>query len=1451
MLQEPNPVAPENMQLLVDIPIRLFTAIRTQRFYPPANPQVQLSKKLLLDSLQEGRQATGKQDIDIAMADGCILVASVRLGERDLARQQIRGLINFYTQFNIHSITFHSDFSDEDCSTILTLLSDFMGTRDSGESLGALVAESGLSSVAIDSKRYVEVHGVPGATGTGQYVLAVDGSEESPSPEGKRERVAALQSISRELVEELTGLPLGNDLDKQNSEELFEAILEILFNLDLEESSIGRNAHVEESSVTLGNLPSSVLAGLFPQMPETPVGDAVLSSTLQQLSPGEIDKIIMHLETQAAADDAMTSIQAKNVLKRLDSQEESAGIGVRESLALHRDASELLACVREGDMPTLPLQQRLQHAKWASSVLVSAAQQSMEGGTANSFALFDQTLRFFGNELSDEQRNEVIGLAATKMAQLDAPALSSLLAHKFQGLFGEQLYDEILQQVSDVLLDQTIEHLTPKQLNRMVAVLISDIPLQVGKDQLDDLIEADKALFKKLAKGRMASKLKAEITSQLDTAALQEPIQSISDLPDSLRSRMGEPKWPARLLATSLQRTIDPQNFEKGKANFSSHEAMLKRYSLLFDKDNLRQIAVEAGSLIAAMEDEDLELVLMRPETTAFGEQIKEELVNKINAVQAERISLRLMKKSERHIAPPLEMDEPAVQEAYKKVQEQLQKEKIEAIIHSHRERKRKRQEDQIRRIKGGLDGLLLGETETLLLKEVMIGAPEALRTYIREEQPETADSLLKQIAIGLRDENPDIQNNAASALSACAAVLADEGQWQRLNKLLPAMKLALRTPGLKIEEMQHIISTISSLSMHHLKEQRFSQAASGFQLLQALSETPEEENYHLHTLVLRTRDELKKFATPEVLEMLLDLYLHSDEDSKDAGKLLNCLGIESARYQIQQLLQSESRAERTHLLRLIEHGGKTALSALMEQLSMDAPWFVTRSIIRLLGELGNSPLFTVLQPFLCHTDIRVQQEVLRTGTKIGGEHYKSFLVNALRTVDKSLQAEVIERIVEMHDDRFVRPLFEMMQDETILAAEHRDELQINIVHALEQIGTKRALNLLTTISEETKGPAHDLLSDAVRQAATDAVEHLHQKGPSPSSSFLLLESEDQPQVEDASPLPSPSYSPEEEEFFSLLAQGESDKAKGLMLGLVSAAARSGDFAKADTLKQHLYAVEGLALREIIQAEELIEQAKHNLIPQEDLKIWDSLNNELSTQEFQTIYHEFEKRTYSGDELLVKQGESNDHLFFINQGSVKVSYADGPKEIFVTTLNRGHVAGENFFTPSVWTVSLTALIKVQAYLLPRSSVLAWEERFPGLKEKLQHYYNTFDNTWSILAKKKLERRKHERADLSRKILVQPLNPQGTPIGRGFRAEVLDISAGGMAFLIRIGKQENARILLGRHMQIVFPVNGNTPYQYIPGIILGVQPYQLLDSDFSVHFRFDQVLEPEALQAILR
>ncbi|WP_028318138.1 cyclic nucleotide-binding domain-containing protein [Desulfobulbus elongatus] len=255
-------------------------------------------------------------------------------------------------------------------------------------------------------------------------------------------------------------------------------------------------------------------------------------------------------------------------------------------------------------------------------------------------------------------------------------------------------------------------------------------------------------------------------------------------------------------------------------------------------------------------------------------------------------------------------------------------------------------------------------------------------------------------------------------------------------------------------------------------------------------------------------------------------------------------------------------------------------------------------------------------------------------------------------------------------------------------------------------------------------------------------------------------------------------------------------------------------------------------------------------ISKEDLAIWADLADRLGTREFQAIYRALHERRFRPEETIVNQGDRNDTLFFIAQGSVKVSHRVNGRELFITTLNRGQIAGDNFFSPSFWTVTLTSLTPARIHVLQQAALDAFQEQLPELRARLHAYFLSANTISAILEKKKLERRYDQRFTVARTIRVHPVDNRNTPIGRGFRAETADISQGGLAFLVSLSRRESARLLLGRRMQTQLPVGGKERFLTLKGTVIGVHPFHVLGKVFSVHLKFDHPLDQQGLHTIL-
>ncbi len=325
-----------------------------------------------------------------------------------------------------------------------------------------------------------------------------------------------------------------------------------------------------------------------------------------------------------------------------------------------------------------------------------------------------------------------------------------------------------------------------------------------------------------------------------------------------------------------------------------------------------------------------------------------------------------------------------------------------------------------------------------------------------------------------------------------------------------------------------------------------------------------------------------------------------------------------------------------------------------------------------------------------------------------------------------------------------------------------------------------------------------------------------------------------------------------EEQIFSLAESGNQDEAKRQLFDLVVSCAKKKDFRNAERLRDRIYEIDPMALMEIIQSGEIIEEEKKGSITRDHLEVWAALLRELSSEEFNAMYHEMEERSYSPEETIVSQGATNDELFFINHGSVRVSCfqqgAGGRKELFVKNLAGGEIAGENFFNVSVWSVSLTAEQQTKVFVLKRADLARLEEKIPGIESKLRDYCARSSDIAALLKKKGMDRRVHDRYRLERKIHLQITGERGKILS-SFRGELADISQGGLSFVVRITRKENSRLLLGRNIKASIPLSIGRE-EHLHGTVSGVQSFDLVHSDYSVHVKFDSPLDRQDLQTIL-
>jgi len=324
----------------------------------------------------------------------------------------------------------------------------------------------------------------------------------------------------------------------------------------------------------------------------------------------------------------------------------------------------------------------------------------------------------------------------------------------------------------------------------------------------------------------------------------------------------------------------------------------------------------------------------------------------------------------------------------------------------------------------------------------------------------------------------------------------------------------------------------------------------------------------------------------------------------------------------------------------------------------------------------------------------------------------------------------------------------------------------------------------------------------------------------------------------------------ESEKLVSLhIANGDTNAAVKLLFKMIVQSAKEKNFIKAEQLRERMLDVDPMALDEIISSAEIIEEGKSQSLDPIHMQIWSKLYDMLDTEEKNELFYSMQDLILGVNKTVFSQGQLNTNLYFINQGQLKMIYQDKAGDVLLYTLGAGQLAGqENFFSNTVCTTSLISLSNVNIKYLQKDALLKWKKDLPALEQKLSDFCAGFPSATTLLQSKKMDRRALKRIKFSGKGQIQLLNRSGEPIGKSFKGELSDISVGGLSFEIRISKEETARLLLGRRISISFNVSKRIPSQMIDrsGIIVGVYPFPF--EDYSIHVKFDKMLDESVVNA---
>jgi len=320
------------------------------------------------------------------------------------------------------------------------------------------------------------------------------------------------------------------------------------------------------------------------------------------------------------------------------------------------------------------------------------------------------------------------------------------------------------------------------------------------------------------------------------------------------------------------------------------------------------------------------------------------------------------------------------------------------------------------------------------------------------------------------------------------------------------------------------------------------------------------------------------------------------------------------------------------------------------------------------------------------------------------------------------------------------------------------------------------------------------------------------------------------------------AQSPEDQKIKALVEQGSKAEAVALIMQSIRKCSAEKDFSEAERYRQMLIGTDSMALREIISAAEIIEEEKSSSLSDTIIATWDSLIEELSLEEFSALYFASEPENTRAHETIVEQGDFLSNLYFVNSGRVQLYTTKNGREVVYKTVEEGEIFGADcFFDISVWTVSARSL---GASL----SVLTWErlaalkQDYPAVQNNLLKYCDRFRGDHQFFQKPSTSRRKHERKRLDGRATMEVLDESGSKTGQVARGDLLDISQGGVAFVLRFHKKEYATDLLGRQVDVTIKPEHSANVIQRSGLVKAVRCHDFVGNDYSVHLQFDGTID---------
>ncbi len=927
-----------------------------------------------------------------------------------------------------------------------------------------------------------------------------------------------------------------------------------------------------------------------------------------------------------------------------------------------------------------------------------------------------------------------------------------------------------------------------------------------------------------------------------------------------LQQRLATIDSAVDLLAAGVGHILQ-EIFKKGGGGASSHfPTMLRSAETILEEGARHEVSLGlARVLVENLRAPALCVLLCQDFPEGFGEQFYDGLIGFLNNENLTAVfvvfreQIAKVRQIDGDSSPSVDFFGKAMLKLMNtgKGKQYIGAEKARTLIHEGEVARKKR------RLEAGIHGLLQGNLNALNSEELVQYLPEVLTEKFVAKALVDVELLLQRFAAYLAQEIGKIGDSALLCSVVIGEKLLGEERLDLFDIFLDQIIAVVQK-----QTLPQVVGEKLIVFLHKLMQVSWSSGDNRrgdgvLALFYAIRSGQISKSKAFRDLVGKVQDRgIQRAKLPALLAECL---------ASPLDDILGCRlvlqGPVAVRFLVESLINTEDMDDRIKIIDLLTSTSSNFLAPIIhERLPEHMPWYGKRNLLKLLGEAGKEEDAESALPFLKHDDFRVQREAFLCLYKIGGKNRKKLFLAALADSSELIKVQIIEALSNFCDFDVATQLSQLLAEHQSFSDKNFSEIVCQLLETLGRCANPVAHKGVEAFLQTKGQRTGKRIPETIWNAAEDALRYLENDLQENKKKYVLagqLRKNALKQVAKQSKETAEQKFvaglPQEQNVRALLNKGDSLAAKDMLVQLIEKSARARNFVQAEKLREWLIEIDPTAFSHIIQVAEFIEREKIASIDKGHMEIWNNLYECLSSEEFAAVYHALQHRKYLSEETIVSQGTMQTSLFFINSGKVKLYFADKGQEVLISTMGRGEVFGaEVFFDASIWTVSVASIGPSEISFLKLDKLKEWQEEYPGLESKLREFSLTFNRVEDFLEKNERDRRTQERHKISGRVSTTLIDEHGQSLGISTMVELLDISIGGVAYQARISKKENARLLLGRKVQVKVPEGEKTgEFAHLDGDILAVRSISPVENDYSVHVKFETPLDRRQLQEIIR